>query len=333
MEDLSRRDFVKAALCAAAASGLAAHPMRADAQDQQQMLRLLFGYPAGGVGDVICRGLAGKLTGSYAKTVIVDNRPGAAGKLVIDVLKSSPPDGSTLLISPSSVLAMYPHVYAKLPYDPFSDLMPVSNVCEFVHALAVGPGVPESVKNLSDFIGWCKENPKQANVANPGEGSLPHFLTLMLSKAIGVPLQAVAYRGSSPAVNDLVGGQVTAMMASEGSFATFTKGGKVRLLATSGPARSRFSPNVQTFAEQGAKGIVISEWIALFAPAKTPPAVVERASQAARAGLAQHDLAEQYGSFAVVPAPSTPSELAAKLRADSDFWGPTIRATGFTPLS
>jgi len=308
-------------------------PLAALASEPVPLLKILFGYPTAGVGGLVTQGVGEKLIGSYAKAVMVDSRPGAAGRLVLEAVKTAPPDGSTVFVSPSSVLAMYPHVYKKLSYDPFTDVVPVSNLCEFVHGLAVGPAVPESVKSLADFVAWCKANPKQANIGNPGEGSLPHFLTMMLGQAVGVKFEAIAYGGGPPGVKDTLGGQLTAMMATEGQFVTFLPEGKLRLLATSGAQRSRFSPSVPTFAEQGVKSIQITEWIAMFAPAKTPPATCAQIAQAVRGALGNADLGANFAKFAIQPAPSTPDELAKRLKADYDYWGPVIKSTGFTPLS
>lgn len=156
---------------------------------------------------------------------------------------------------------------------------------------------------------------------------------MLLAKAAGVPLQAIAYAGGPPGVIDLLGGQVPAMIATEGQFINYYREGKLRLLATSGAQRSRFSPNVATFAEQGFNGIVISEWIGMFAPNKTPAAVVNKINQAVRTALENKELTDNFAKFAISPAPTTPAELGARLKADYDFWGPTIKSTGFTPLS
>src|SRR5690606_5832837 len=137
--------------------------------------------------------------------------------------------------------------------------------------LAIGPAVPASVNTLEDFITWCKANPGQADCANPGEGSSPHFLTIMLARAAGVAIQPIPYKGTGPAINDVIGGQVPAIMVvAEGAYLNFQKEGKLRILATTGAERSRFFPDVPTFKEQGFGSIVFKEWFGLFMPAKTP---------------------------------------------------------------
>lgn len=330
MQLMNRREFATSLAATAAAL---AWPSISHAEEPIALLKILFGFPPGGVGDLVTRGVGMKMTPGYTKTAIVDSKPGAAGRLIMETVKTAPADGSVVLVTPSSVVSMYPHVYTKLSYDPFMEITPVSSICEFVHALAVGPGVPESVKSLPDLIAWFKANPDKASVANPGEGSLPHFLTMLLSKAIGLKIEAIAYAGGPPGVKDTMGGQVPAMIANEAQFINLYREGKLRLLATSGAQRSQFSPNVPTFAEQGIRNIQISEWIGMFAPAKTPPAVTARISAAVRAALAQPDLVESFGKYAIRPMPSTPDELGKRLKADYDFWGPTIKSTGFTPLS
>jgi tripartite-type tricarboxylate transporter receptor subunit TctC len=330
MQSIDRRVFVAQLLSTGAAL---TWPSFSHADEPIAVLKILFGYPPGGVSELVTRAIGAKLTPGYAKSAIVDSRPGAAGRLIMEAVKAAPSDGSAVLVTPSSVVSMYPHVYSKLSYDPFSDITPVSTICDFVHGLAIGPSVPESVKSLADLIAWFKANPDKASVANPGEGSLPHFLTMLLSKAVGVKIEPVPYAGGPPGVRDTLGGQVPAMIASEAQFITHYREGKLRLLATSGAQRSPFSPDVPTFREQGAPNIQVSEWIGMFAPAKTPSAVIARISAAVNAALAQPDVIESYSKFAIRPAPSTPEDLGKRLKADFDFWGPTIKSTGFTPLS
>jgi tripartite-type tricarboxylate transporter receptor subunit TctC len=314
------------------AVGAAHLPLQA--QELVPSMKIVLGFPPGGATDVSARWLAERLTGTFAKTAIVDNRPGAAGRLAVDLTKSAPADGSTMLITPSSVVALYPNIYTKLSYDPFADLTPVSHVCEFVHGLAVGPSVPASIRSLKDFVAWCKVNPAAASCATPGEGSSPHLLVSMLSKETGVAIQPVAYKGTGPAINDVVGGQVAAIMVvAEGAYLSYQKEGKLRVLATSGPERSKFFPGVPTFNEEGVKSIVFKEWFGLFMPTRTPREVVARANAAVRSALTQPDIIEKFAGFAMVASPSTPQELENKLRHDHDFWARTVKATGFNPMS
>jgi tripartite-type tricarboxylate transporter receptor subunit TctC len=295
-------------------------------------LKIVVGYPPGGSNDVAARWVADKLVGKYANVAIVDNKPGAAGRLAIDALKSLPADGRTILLTPSSVVALYPHVYRQLSYDPVADLAPVAVACDQVHALAVGTPVPEQVKSVADFVAWAKANPAKANCGNPGEGSMPHLLTFMLVKSSGAPIQAVPYRGLAPAVNDLINGQLASAILPDGAFLPHAASGRARVLATTGPERSPFFPEVPTFAEQGLKNIVVTEWLGFFMRTGTPEAIVNKTAAAIEKALRQPDLIEAFAKAGLVSAPSTPAELASRLSRDRTYWGPVVKSSGFTPI-
>ena len=307
-------------------------PTTARAQEALDSLKILVGFPAGGSADVVARQIADKLAPAYARSAIVDNRPGAAGRIAIDALKTSPPDGRTLLLTPASTVTVYADIYRNLSYNPTTDLAPVSLAATFVHGIAVGPMVPVEVKTLAQFGAWCKANSDKASCGNPGEGSFPHFLTLVLAKALGAPIQAVPYRGGAPALNDMLAGQLAALMLPDGSFLPYAKDNKIRVIATSGAARSPFYPDVPTFAEQGVKELVVTEWFGLFAPPATPPAAIARASDALAKVLGTKEMAEAFAKFGMVPKACKPAELAALIKTEAAIWGPIIRSTGFKPL-
>jgi len=318
----------------AASTAAALLPLaNANAQDLPSALRLLSGFPPGGTADTISRWVGEKLTGTVAKSAVVENRAGAGGRMAIEVLKGTPADGLTMLLTPSSTVTMYPYVYQKLSYDPLTDLTPVSQVCDFVHALAVGPGVPTSVRNLQDFVAWCKANPDRANCGNTGDGSMPHFLTIMLSRSVGTKIEPVPYKGTGPSINDLLAGQIAAVIAPEGTFSTYVAEGKIRLLATSGEHRSRFSPNVGTFTEQGAKDVIASEWFGMFMPAKTPADRVHKAAVAIGAAVRTEEIQARLAKLGMAGVGSSAEALGQRLRSDLKFWGPIVKSSGFTPLS
>jgi tripartite-type tricarboxylate transporter receptor subunit TctC len=327
--NINRRRALQA--LGAAGASLAA-PAIVRAQEPLDTLKILVGYPPGGSADVVSRQLAERLAPGYARSVIVDNRPGAAGRIAIDALKTSPPDGRTLLLTPASTVTVYADIYRQLSYNPTTDLAPVSLAATFVHGLAVGPMVPAEVKTLAQFGEWSKANPNKASCGNPGEGSFPHFLTLVLAKALGAPIQAVPYRGGVPALADMMAGQLAALMLPDGSFLAYTKDNRIRVLATSGATRSPFYPDVPTFAEQGVKDIVVAEWFGLFAPAATPPALIARASEAIGKVVGTKAIADAFVNLGMVPKASTPAELAALIKSEAATWGPIIRSTGFKPL-
>ncbi len=233
-------------LGALAAAGL---PHAARAQ-QPEIARLLVGFPPGGSTDMVARRLAEQLRGRYAPTVIVDNRPGAGAQLAVVALRGSAPDGATLLLSPPPPFEIYPFTYKKLPYAP-EDAVPVSLVCTFAFAFAVGPAVPATVKTLGDFLAWAKAHPAHANFGSPASGSPPHLIGSLLARQAGIELTHVAYRGDAPGLQDLMGGQIAAYSSVIGSFLPHMASGRLRLLAVSGTQRSPFVPELPTYREQG----------------------------------------------------------------------------------
>jgi tripartite-type tricarboxylate transporter receptor subunit TctC len=190
--------------------------------------------------------------------------------------------------------------------------------------------VPASVKTLAEFVAWCKANPKDANFGSPAAGSVPHFVAELFGRAAGVDLKHVPYRGTQPAITDLIGGTVAAVSGPVGEFMQHLPGGKVRLLATSGAARSKFAPTVPTYAEQGFKDIVFDEWFGVYMPAKVPAEALNRAAAAIRTVLGAHDLVDALAQMGLEARPSTPAELAALLKRDSERWAPLIKSIGFT---
>ena len=232
----NRRNFVQAAAGAAALGALS--PFSAFAQALEQV-KILYGFPAGSSGDSVARRVGEKLAGSaYTKNAaVVENKPGAGGRIALETLKAAPADGSVLALAQVSALANYPHIYSKLNYVP-QDFAPISIGAVMHHGLAVGPLVPANVKTVKDFLAWAKANPKDASYGSPGAGSTPHFLGALLGINSGVELKHVPYRGSVPGVTDVVGGQIAAMVTPHGDFIANYKAGKLRILATSGPKRS-----------------------------------------------------------------------------------------------
>lgn len=325
---LSRRRFVGAA--ATATLGSLVSPRLLQAQTLLETVKLVSGFPPGGTSDTLCRRVAERLRGTYAKAAVVENRTGAGGQIAVEAMKLAPADGSTILQTPASMLMIYPHIYKKLPYDPFLDVTPVSLGSTFVFGFAVGPAVPDSVKNIGDFVAWAKANPTGANFGSPAAGSVPHFIGVLLGKAAGVDLRHVGYRGTQPAILDLVGGQVSAVSGPVGEFTQQARAGKIRLLATSGAQRTRFAPDTPSFAEQGYPSLSFEEWFGFFMPGKSPAAAVQRANAALRTALASPDVVEGLAIMGLESKSSTPEELARLLRADHDSWGPIVKSIGFS---
>ncbi|WP_280154790.1 Bug family tripartite tricarboxylate transporter substrate binding protein [Piscinibacter sp. XHJ-5] len=321
---MDRRQFITAAgAFAATLPGLALAQALENA-------RIICGFPAGGTTDAVSRRIADKLRGGYSKVMLVENKPGAGGRIGVEELRRSPPDGTSLLLTPAAMITLYPHVYTKLPYG-IDDVTPVCTACRISFAFGVGPGVPESVKDIKDFLAWAKANPTQANYGTPGAGSPPHLLGMLLAKESGVPLSHVPYRGSAPGLQDLLGGQVASMSSPIGDYLPYIKTGKLRVLATSGPKRSAFTPEVATYTEQGFKALEMQEWYGFFLPGKAPADVVNRAASAIRAAVQQPDVAEAFTQLGFEPFANTPAELAKAVKDENAAWGPIVKRVGFTP--
>jgi tripartite-type tricarboxylate transporter receptor subunit TctC len=293
--------------------------------------RIVVGFPPGGSADLIGRALAQHL-GGYASQIIVDNKPGAGGRIALETLKNAEPDGSTLVVTPSSMVSIYPHVYKRLSYDPQADFAPVAMVAAFPFVLVVGPMVPERVKTLADFLAWCKAHPTQAAYASPGGGTTPHFAGATLARASGVDMLHVPYKGGAPAMTDVMGGQIAANMAVISNALPQIQAGKVRAIAVTGSARSLALPQVPTVAESGFPDVVVTEWFGVYLPRKAAPELVARLNrvvlEAVKAKATQDVLAKAAFDAA---APMTATEFAQMARADVARWGQIVKASGFTP--
>ncbi len=319
------------ALQAAAASTLMAGIGRnAWAQAQIETARIITGFAAGGTSDTICRRVAQKLQGDFAKTAVVENKTGAGGQIAVQTVKAAAPDGANILQTPTSILTIYPHIYKKLDYEPLVDLTPVTLGCVFDFGLAVGPAVPLNVKTVPEFLAWAKVNPLGANFGSPAAGSTPHFIGALLGKNAGVDLKHAAYRGTQPAMLDLLGGNVSAVSGPIGDLTQHLPTGKVRILGVSGAKRNRFAPDVPTYEEQGIKNATHSEWFAFFLPAKAAPELVARLNASMKNALAQKDVIDGLNGFGLEAMSSTPAELTELIKRDTAKWAPIVKQVGFT---
>jgi len=328
----SRRHFVQSASALAALGTFSPLIARAQSVDQ---VKIVNGFPAGGTADATSRRIGEQLRGSSytPNAAVVENKPGAGGRIACETVKNAAPDGRTLLLTPFSCTSVYPHIYSKLGYDPFTDLMPVAIAAVMHHGLAVGPLVPATVRNVRDYVAWCKANPDKASYGSPAAGSLPHFLGALLSSYTGVPLTHVPYRGPVPGVTDMLGSQLASMFTPSGDFLANHKAGKIRMIATSGPARSPFSPDVPTFAEQGFSELTTEEWFGFYAPAKTPPGIINNANEAINAALKHPAVVTGLATFGLTPAGSTVREMDKSQRDAYYRWGPLVKHIGFTGMS
>lgn len=309
---------------------LAAIGQRAFAETVLDTTRIIVGFAPGGTSDTICRRLAQKLQPGFARSALVENRTGASGQLAISYVKGRPADGSVILQTPTAMLTIYPHIYKQLPYDPIADLTPLSVGCTFDAAFAVGPSVPVSVRSVPDFLAWAKANPAAANFGSPAAGSMPHFVGVLIGQYGSLDLKHVAYRGAQPAMLDLLGGNISAVSLPVGDITQHLPTGKVRILATYGAKRSRFTPDVPTLGDQGIKDMVYSEWCVFLLPAKAAPDLVERLNGHVRRAMASQDVIDGLATFGLEATSSTPEEAGEIIRSETAKWRPIVKKVGFT---
>jgi len=303
---------------------LAALPVQAQVD---KPVRLLVGFAPGGSADIAARLLADRIKDDLRQPVVVENRPGAGGRLVAEAVKNAPADGSVLMLTPIVVTVLAPMVFSKLPYDPIADFAPVAQVANFQFALSVNANHP--AKTMNDLVAWYKANPAKANFGSPAPGSLPHFFGVMIGKSTGLDLIHVPYNGGGPMMNALMGEQITAAIDTLVEQVELHRTGRARILATSATTRSPLLPEVPTFAEAGLAGVEGTAWFGVYAPAKTPEATVRQLNAAINKALANAELRERLNKIGLEPAGGTPTDLAARMAQDTARWAPIVKASGF----
>jgi tripartite-type tricarboxylate transporter receptor subunit TctC len=294
---------------------------------QDRTLRVLVGFPPGGSIDIVSRLLAEKMKDDLKANILIDNKPGAGGRLAADMLKSSPADGSVMMITPVVVPVLAPLVFSKLNYNPATDFTPVGHVCSFNFALAVPVSVP--ARTVPEFVAWLKANPSKANFGSPAAGSLPHFFGEMLSREAKADMVHVPFAGGAAMMTALMGGQVSAGIDVLLEALEAHRSGKVRIIAVSGEKRSAVVPEVPTFREQGFPNIVASGWFGMYAPARTPEAVITATNRALVKALTHPEVLERFGKLALEPGGGTAADLARLEQASTARWAPVVKATGF----
>ncbi len=307
--------------------GLAALGLPAAAQSwPARPVRLIIPYPPGSGTDIVGRVLGQKLQGAWGQPVVVENRPGAGGTLGTDAAAKSPPDGYTMLISDVGPLAMAPHLYARLAYDPVADFEPISLVARLPFVLVVHPSV--RAQNVAEFVALAKAHPGEVTYASVGNGSATHLAMELFATAAGIRMTHVPYRGSAPALNDLVGGLVQAMFVNTASSAERIRDGKLRGLAIGSRAPSPVLPGVPTLSAGLGQEMEAGVWFGLLAPKGTDAAIVARAAADTREALADPAVRERLEGLGAEAASSTPMEFGTLIRNERDRWGPVVRSSG-----
>lgn len=317
---------IVSALVATLAASLFSLPALA----QQGVIKILVGYPAGATSDALTRVVAEHMAGTLKQTVIVENKPGAGGRIANELVKAAPADGTTLLMTPVATMGIFPHSYAgQLRYDPLKDFAPVTHLSSFQIGLGVANSVP--AKTLAEYVAWVKSDPqKNGFYGSAAPGSIPHFFGVMFGRAAGVPMTHVPYKGTAAAMQALAAGEISALSTVAADIRTLVQSDRARLLAVAGDRRDPAFAQVPTFKELGFD-LVAKPWYALFAPAGTPPATLQRLHAAAAAAIKDPAVNKRLVEMGLEPTGHGPEQLGAILKADLERWGEVIRASGFKP--
>lgn len=305
------------------------HAPRAWPQGTGKIARILVGFPPGGSVDVIARHLAERLRDSYAAAVIVENRPGAGGRIAAEALKHAEPDGYTILLTPNPMITLYPHIYRKLAYDPLRDFAAVSSVCNFPLVLVAGPAVPAEVKSIDALVSWARQNPAKAAYGTSAAGSTQHFIGSVFARAAGIELTHVAYKGGGQAMPDLLSGQLPMLIGTPPNVMPNVRSGKLRAFAATGPRRSSLLPEVPTFKEAGFADLEVTDWLGMFVPARTSPDLVAKLNLVVREAVQSKEVADAFARIMVEPYSDSAAECARRVREEHRMWAAVVKASGF----
>jgi len=312
-----------ASLCGMAYS--ASDAAAADAYPSRPVT-LIVTFPPGGGNDAMARLIAAKLSTAFGQQFVVENRAGAGGGLGTRAAAKAAPDGYTLLLGFSGTLAINPSLYENVGYDPQKDFAPIGLIASTPSVLVVNPAFP--AKTLPDLIAYARQHPGQINYASSGVGTVVHVSMEMFASMAGIDIRHIPYKGTGPAVTDLLGNQVSMMMPPLQPVIGQITSGELRAIAMASPARSELLPDLPTIAESGVPGYTASMRYGLVAPAGTPPAIVARLNKELNAALAMDDVRARLANEGAEPLRSTPEEYRVDLRRDQDYWAPLVKKLG-----
>lgn len=307
-----------AAIFAHGAAGAQAYP--------QKPVHLVVGVPPGGTTDVVARLVGQKLAEQMGQQVVIDNRGGAGGNIGAELVAKSAPDGYTLFLATIGTMAINPSLYSKMPFDTLRDFAAISQLTSMPQLLVVHPSVP--VKSVKELIAYAKSRPGQLTFASGGTGTAIHLAGELFKTMAGVDMVHVAYKGSSPAMTDLIGGQVSLMFDQILTALPHVQSGRLRGLAVTTEKRSPAAPQIPTIAEAGLPGYAVTTWHGLLAPAGTPRDIVNRLSSEAAKALQNPDVRNKFASQGVDPISSTPEQFAAMMKSELEKWRKVIAASG-----
>ncbi len=302
-------------------------PLPAGAEDfPTRPIRMVIAFPAGGPTDFVGRLIAEKMKAVLGQPVIIENKPGANGTLGAEAVVKSDPDGHTLFLSTVGAVAVSPHIYPNMPYDPLRDFAPVAEVVSNTTMLVVNPKL--GIKTAKELVALAKDKPGTITFASTGIGSTPHLAQELLSIASGAKFLHVPYRGAAPALTDLLGGQVQVLAADVPVLIAQIQAGTILPIGAAANKRNEILPDVPTLAEQGYPDTDASNWYGLMAPAKTPPAAIAKLNAAVNAALNDPATRDKLVKSGAVPVGGGPEVLAALLKAEYEKWGRVVRERG-----
>ncbi|WP_374668630.1 Bug family tripartite tricarboxylate transporter substrate binding protein [Ramlibacter sp.] len=311
-------------LLAALALGLGSLSLSPALAQDKPPLKILVGFPPGGSADVLARLIGDAIKDDFA-SVVVDNKPGAGGRLALTLTRQAKPDGQTVVILPSGPMVLFPHVYKKLEYEAVKDFTPVSQIARFQFGVVAGPASP--AKNVAEMVARAKADPKTATYGTPGQGTLPHFMGVLLEQSTGATFTHVPFQGGAPANTALLGGHIGYKFDVVSETAKLHQDGKVRIIAVTGTSRDPQVPEVPTLKEQGVN-MEATAWFAMYGPAGLTGEPLARLERAVQRAVKSPALAKRLTELGYEPIGSTSAELAAAQRADLARWEKPIKATG-----
>ena len=307
-------------------AGVAAPDASAQAAWPSKPIRIVVPFPPGGTTDILARAAAQKMTEAWKEQAVIDNRPGAGGNIGAELVAKAPADGYTMLMGTVGTHAINASLYAKMPYDHVKDFAPVILVAAVPNVMVVHPSVPAAT--VAEFIAWAKANPGKVNFASSGSGTSIHLAGELFKTQTGLAMTHVPYKGSAPAIADLIGGQVQVMFDNLPSALPQIRGGKLRALAVTSRERANALPDVPTVAESGLPGFEASSWFGLLAPTGTPREVVVRVNAEIARWLASSDAKDKLASQGAIAAGGTPEDFVSHIAAETAKWQKVVRESG-----
>jgi len=288
-------------------------------------VRLIVPFAPGGSTDVLARLLSEELRAELGQPVIVENKPGAGGNIGGDLVAKAPADGYTVLVAAAGPTVVNPSLYAKMPYSPAKDLRPVTLLINEPNLMAIHPSIP--AKSVAEFVAYAKSKPKDLSFASAGNGTPAHLAGEWFNQLTGTTIAHVPYKGTGPAINDLIAGQVAMMIDNMPALWPHVQSGRLRALAVTTEKRSGAAPDLPTLNESGAKGLVFSAWKGLMVPAATPEAIVKRLHEASVKALAKTELRKKLVDLGADPVGSTPEQFAAQIKEETVTWAKLVKST------